>query len=286
MSDISLLEGTLLADVHAAWEPRDVILYHLALGAGVPPDSAAELEYAYEAHLKVLPTMVTTSAQLALSSLTAIQDGSIPQEAILHGEHTLRVTRPLPSTATVVHSPRIGRVYDKGSGALLTIHVDSHDGSSNQVLASNTFGLFIRGAGNFGGDPGEGQSAARPQRACDELVVVRTLPQQALLYRLTGDRNPMHADPDFASRAGFPRPILHGLCTFGMVLRAVVERQLNGDVGAVTSYSGRFAGPVFPGESLEVQLWDEGGGRIVVFAAAGGPPRAVLTGGEVIAGPF
>jgi acyl dehydratase len=152
---------------------------------------------------------------------------------------------------------RVTRVYDKGKGALVIIETTSTT-DAGEVLCVNRFSSFIRGEGGFGGDPGPTLADPRPQRDPDLVVERPTLPQQALLYRLSGDRNPLHADPAYVARGGFDRPILHGLCSYGIACKAVVDEVLDGDVGAVAGYRARFAGVVFPGETLVERIWQEG----------------------------
>jgi acyl dehydratase len=176
---------------------------------------------------------------------------------ILHGEQALTVHADLPAEASVVHRGKVAHLYDKGSAAVLEVDIETAERNTGRLLATNRFGLFLRGAGGFGGDPGRGVKRQVPERAPDVEAVIETLPQQALIYRLCGDRNPLHTDPEYAARGGFPRPILHGLCTYGMTLRAVVDRLLDGDASAVAGFTARFAGVVYPGESLNVRMWRE-----------------------------
>jgi acyl dehydratase len=149
-------------------------------------------------------------------------------------------------------------------------------------LWTNTSSIFARGEGGFGGDRGPSGPGAPPERAPDAEITTRTLPQQALWYRLLGDRNPLHSDPAFAAAAGFPRPILHGLCTYGLVCKAVVDALLDGDVARVMSYEVRFAGVVYPGETLRTSVWQEGD-RLVLATTVderGGAPA--LSGAELV----
>jgi acyl dehydratase len=142
--------------------------------------------------------------------------------------------------------------------------------------------IFARGEGGFGGERGPSTSTATPDRAPDYQIDIPVLPQQALLYRLCGDRNPLHSDPGFASAAGFPRPILHGLCTYGMVCKALTDTVLDADAARVGSYGARFAGVVFPGETLRVSVWDDGGRYVGVVTAPGRDDAAVLSDVELV----
>jgi acyl dehydratase len=175
----------------------------------------------------------------------------------LHGTQRIDVHQPLPTAAKARASARVVAVYDKGSAAVVVSEttVADLDGSA---LWTATSSIFARGEGGFGGDRGPSGRMEPPERAPDAVLVTPTAPQQALWYRLLGDRNPLHSDPEFAAAAGFPRPILHGLCTYGMVCKAVVDELLDGDVTCVASYGVRFAGVVLPGETLRTAVWRDG----------------------------
>jgi acyl dehydratase len=242
-----------------SWDANRVLLYHVGLGAGDRPTDPAELAYVNERHLKVLPTFSVIPGFEAVRP--AMQGPGLDYKIsrMLHGEQDLVVHNPLPPEASVVTTPAVEAVYDKGKAALLVLRAQTRaiDGT---LLCTNRFRLFIRGEGGFGGDGGP---AAEPWEVGGDPALraeVATLPQQAAIYRLSGDRNPLHIDPAFAARAGFDRPILHGLCTYGMVCKAVVDRLLDGDTTAVGGWSARFAGSVYPGETLVVSAWkhDEG----------------------------
>ncbi len=249
--------GAALPESTSSWSEDDVILYHLGVGAGVPPTDPAELEYCYEANLKVLPTFATTLPFLFLAHLGGVEGLDFNFAMLLHGEQDLQMHRPLPTAATVVHRGSIVEIWDKGKGALVVLEVVTSD-KSDEPLFTNRFGVFLRGEGGFGGPTGPAARNLAPEREPDITVESTTMVQQALLYRLSGDKNPLHADPNFAALGGFDRPILHGLCSFGVVCKAVVDEVLGGDVSRVGRYGGRFVGPVFPGETLVTSVWDEG----------------------------
>lgn len=160
-------------------------------------------------------------------------------------------------------SASIVDIFDKGKAALVILEATTPDAKTGTKLFINRFSLFIRGEGGFGGDGGPGPSNAAPNRSPDQEVDCPTLPQQALLYRLSGDKNPLHADPEFAAKGGFDQPILHGLCTYGMSLKAVVDTCLGGDVTMIKRWQARMPGVVFPGETLSVQTWNEDGKILV-----------------------
>lgn len=259
------------------WDEVDVLRYHLALGAGADPTSPAQLRWAYERDLRVLPTFAALAQSTGMFDPPAVRfpgvDVDLPR--VLHAGQEVVLDRPLPPSATVTLRPRVAEVWDKGNAAVLVHETTAVDDSGALYRCRST--LFCRGEGGFGGERGPSARAGSPvpDRRPDTELTVPTLPQQALLYRLCGDRNPLHADPGFARAAGFPRPILHGLASFGIVTRAVIDTE---DLDVVTAVSARFTGVVYPGETLRVRLWREGQ-RIACTATI--PARAeapVLTG--------
>ena len=267
--------GASLGSVRSTWTPDDVILYHLALGAGVPATDAGELQYTYEADLKVLPTFSVNLGADLLLQLASVDGIDFPLHALLHGEQDLQVHAPLPTRGEVTSTGRISEIWDKGSGAVVVLEVETI-GADGELLVTNRFRCFIRGEGGFGGESGPRTEDRTPDRDPDLVVVRSTMPQQALLYRLCGDKNPMHADPAIAALGGFDRPLLHGLCTYGIVAKAVVDELLDGDVTRVANYSTRFSKPVFPGDDISVSMWREDG---LIAVSAGVPERdaTVLT---------
>jgi acyl dehydratase len=241
----------------SSYEPDDVILYHLGIGAGVKPTDPNELEYAYEKNLKVLPSFGVVPVFSAMgASLVNVEGLKFNPAMLLHGEQDIEIHRPLPTQAKLENQVRIAGIYDKGKAALVVLEVKTSEGGS--PLFTNRFSLFLRGEGGFGGEAGPKAGNEAPARAPDLTVESKTLPQQALLYRLSGDKNPLHADPAFAKLAGFDAPILHGLCSFGIVCKAAVDRALGGDVTKVARYQARFAGVFFPGETMVTSIWREG----------------------------
>jgi acyl dehydratase len=241
----------------SSYEIDDVILYHLGIGAGVPPTDANELEYTYEKNLKVLPSFCVTPVFSAMgASLFGVEGLKFNPAMLLHGEQDIEIHRPLPTQAKLESQVRIAGIYDKGKAALVVLEVKTSEGGA--PLFTNRFSLFLRGEGGFGGDAGPKAGNEAPARAADLTVESKTLPQQALLYRLSGDKNPLHADPAFAKMGGFDTPILHGLCSFGIVCKAAVDHALAGDVTKVARYQARFAGVFFPGETMVTSVWREG----------------------------
>jgi acyl dehydratase len=258
--DPSLALGAELPAVPVRWAASDVLLYHLALGAGAEPLDPRELRYATEPDLQVLPTFGVVAPTLHATEPPRVAYPGIDIDLVkvVHGSQRIDVTGPLATSGSGSAVTRVTGIYDKGSAAVIETQtaVTAGDGTP---LWTATSSIFARGEGGFGGDRGPSASAAAPEREPDRVITTPTLPQQALWYRLLGDRNPLHSDPAFAARAGFERPILHGLCTYGMVCKAVVDACLDGDAAAVAGFGARFAGIVLPGETLRTAVWREGG---------------------------
>jgi acyl dehydratase len=271
--------GARLPDGETAYTRDQVILYHLGLGAGVPATDPKELEYTYEKNLKVLPSFAVIPA---FGSMGGIGGGSVPGlqfnlAMLLHGEQEVIVHEPLPVQAKLATSAHIPEIYDKGKAALVILEANAKEKESGRPLFTNRFSLFIRGEGGFGGDSGPKAGNRAPDRAPDGVVERKTLPQQALIYRLSGDKNPLHADPEFAKMAGFDRPIIHGLCSYGIACKAIVDEVLDGDVAAVARYQARFAGVAFPGETYRVSYWKDGDKRILLEAASVERDAAIIS---------
>ncbi len=241
----------------ASWSRDQVILYHLGVGAGARATDPKELEYTYEKSLKVLPSFGVIPVFGAMGGLGAMPGVQINFALVLHGEQDIEIHRPIPPEAKVRSSARLANIYDKGKAALIVMEVATKL-ESGEPLFTNRFSIFARGEGGFGGDSGPRPGNEPPARKPDVVAESPTLPQQALLYRLNGDKNPLHADPEFAKLGGFDRPILHGLCSFGIVCKAVVDHCLGGDVAKVARYQARFAGVVFPGETIVTSAWQDG----------------------------
>lgn len=260
--DVDKVVGAALPEGSATWDKDDVILYHLGLGAGVPATDAGELEYCYEANLKVLPTFGVLPVFGTLAGMIALDGMAINPMMVLHGEQAITIHKTLPTQAKVVNSGTVEAVYDKGKGAAIVVAAETRD-DEGDLLCTNRFVAFVRGEGGFGGDPGPAPGNEPPDREPDVVAESPTLPQQALLYRLSGDKNPLHADPAMAALGGFDTPILHGLCSYGIVAKAVVDHALDGDVTAVASFAARFGGVLFPGETLVTKMWRTDTGIVV-----------------------
>lgn len=248
--DPVLLRGAELPGSEFAWDEDRVILYHLGLGMGGDPLDPGELVYLYEGDLQVLPSFATVAPFETMIGVGSLPGLEVNPVFILHGEHRLILHRPLPVRGQVSNQGRVVDVFDRGKGALLEIEVTSADAKG--PLFTNRAGIYIRGEGGFGGERGPHFWPELPEAPPDAIGQSPTLPQQALIYRLSGDKNPLHADPAFAALAGYERPILHGLSTLGMVCRAAVD-VLHPD--QMTEFGGRFRGVVYPGEVVTISMW-------------------------------
>ena len=274
--DLSVV-GKKLPPIEHTYTERDVMLYALGVGAGTD-----ELEFTYERNLQVLPTFAVIPAFPAMMQLGGIQ---VNPMFVLHGEQRIELHAPIPTSGTVRTSPTIKAIYDKGKAAVIVVETATVD-AQGKLLFRNTSAIFARGEGGFGGDRGpSGPRNVPPDRPPDKTVSLKTLPQQALIYRLSGDRNPLHADPDFAKMAGYDRPILHGLCTFGHAGRAILQAWCRNEPARLKSFETRFAGVVFPGETIVTEMWQTAPGQIIVTAktAERGEPVLSAAAAEVAA---
>jgi acyl dehydratase len=277
--DIEQALGAELPEGTSSWGPDDVILYHLGVGAGVPATDPGQLEYTYEQNLKVLPSFGVVPVFGTLMGLMTVPGVQINPMMILHGEQDLEIHKPIPTQASAIHRARVTDIFDRVKGASVVIEAKSTD-TAGEPLFTNRFSTYVRGEGGFGGERGPRPGNLPPEREPDVVVQSPTMPQQALLYRLSGDKNPLHADPSFAAMGGFDRPILHGLCTFGVACKAVVDGALDGDVTKVARYQARFSGVVFPGETIVTSMWREDG-KIIVRATTLEREAPVLTNAAI-----
>jgi acyl dehydratase len=249
-----------------SWTSTDALLYAIGVGAGLG-DPLRELEFTTEntagVEQKVLPTFGVLLAQ----ARTAGDLGDFDRAMLVHAEQSIELHKPLPVEGTLTTSAVVTGIYDKGSGALVQTENRAVDAATGEPMVTCRSGTFIRGEGGFGGDRGSSEPWQLPDRAPDRKVTQRTRPEQALLYRLSGDRNPLHADPAFAARGGFSRPILHGLCTYGVTGRVLLHELCASDPARFVSMSGRFSAPVLPGQSLVVTIWIGDGGTALFRTA-------------------
>lgn len=264
-----------------AWTQRDVLLYHLSLGAGGGAPADPQLAWTYERDLQVLPTFAMVAGQ-GLSAgdgpptAMHLPGIDIDLRRILHGGQSLTVHGPIPSAGRATLRTRIADVWDKGSAAIIVLEHEAtaEDGTP---LWTSSMNIWARGEGGFGGDPGPEVAAETPAREPDRLLDAPTRPDQALFYRLNGDLNPLHIDPGFAQAAGFDRPILHGLASYGIVARVVTDELLDGRADRIAAFDVRFAGVVVPGERLRIAVWEEPEHWLLAVTCADRDDAPVLT---------
>lgn len=269
--------GSTSSPTASSWRSKDALIYALGVGAGVD-DLAFTTENSMNVTQRALPTMVVTLADVSGVFGTI---GSFNPAMLVHGEQRITLHRELPVEGSVQTVAEITGIYDKGKGAVIEITARSADAATGEPMFDTVMSAFIRGEGGWGGDRGpSGPQNVAPERDADEVVTLHTTADQALLYRLSGDRNPLHSDPGFAAMAGFDRPILHGLCTYGFSGRALLGALCDGDPARFSHMEGRFSSPVFPGEALTVRIWRTGDGE-AVFRTEGGDGRTVIDSGLV-----
>lgn len=254
--------------------PRDVMLYALGVGA-------QELPFVYEDGLKVLPTMATVLAYPGF--VWKDFDLGADWKKVLHGETSIELHRPLPTEGELVGETRFGPIFDKGAGKGSVCYQtrEIRDGSG-ELVATVRNSSFLRGDGGQGGsDETQPKPRPIPEREPDEVVTLTTAENQAIIYRLSGDYNPLHIDPAVAQAGGFDRPILHGLATFGVAGRALVRALCNNQTARVKRIDVRFASPVYPGETIRTEVWREGDGKAAFRAIVEERNQIVLNNGYV-----
>ncbi|MWA03199.1 dehydrogenase [Actinomadura sp. LD22] len=254
-----------------SWTDRDTLLYALGVGAG-----ADELSLVTENSHGVTQQVLPTFAVIVAAGFDVLPKvGKVNWGALLHGAQEVRVHRPLPPQGTLSVVAEISDLQDKGEGrnAIVTLTGRGSDPETGALVAETVTTLVLRGQGGFGGSPGtRAKPAGIPDRAPDEEVSAATDERQPLIYRLSGDRNPLHSDPWFArNKAGFPGPILHGLCTYGVAGRLLVRALCDGDTSKIAGIAARFTAPVFPGDRLSTSIWRTGDGSAVFRTSAVGP---------------
>ena len=263
------------------WRDSDVLLYALSVGAA-QEDPSTELAFTVEGPDRpplVLPAFGATLAHRA----TEMAYRELDLRRVVHAEQALVVHRPMPAAGRARIAATIAGVYDKGSGALVVVDATTYDLDDGEPLFSTRSSVFVRGLGGFGGQRGPSSSWSAPEREPDHRLMAPTRPDQALLYRLNGDRNPLHADPEFARAAGFTRPILHGLCTYGIAGRVLMHATCGSEPARVRELSTRCSSPVVPGETLRVDAW-EVSDEEVAFQTFGPDGRVVLDHGRLVRG--
>ncbi len=272
--------GSASEPVERSWTSKDCLLYALGVGAGSLDPTGFELEYTTENSAEVTQRVLPTfAAVIGGGGPPRASLGSFDPAMLVHGEQTIRLSGPIPADGKIRTTSVVTGIYDKGSGAVVVGESTSVDAATGEERFVTTTALFIRGEGGFGGERGP-SAASRPalDREPDEVVTYATRADQALLYRLSGDRNPLHSDPVFAKRAGFERPILHGLCTYGFTGRALLHTLCGSDAARFGSMHGRFSRPTYPGDTLTVSIWnDDDGAR---FSTVNQRGETVIDGGS------
>jgi acyl dehydratase len=245
---------------------RDTMLYALGVGLGADPCDAGQLQFVYEEKLQALPTMAIILGYPG--PWHAHPDTGITRSHVVHGEQGFRIVRPLPVEGDIVGKTRVTGVVDKGKdkGALVMTECTVRDKATNNVFCTLASTTFCRADGGFGGPDGPVRAphplpGSAPRHVCD----LPTLPQAALIFRLSGDTNPLHADPAYAAKAGFRSPILHGRCTFSIAGHAILKTLCGYDPSRFVAMEGRFSSPVYPGETIRTEMWRDG--NVVSFRA-------------------
>lgn len=264
-----------------SWSTRDVLLYHLSLGAGSRADTDPELAWTYERDLQVLPTFAVVAGGGPSSGERPAPGLSLPGididlRRILHGGQSVAVHTAIAPTGSAEVSTRVAEVWDKGKAAIIVLETaaTTPDGEALWTARSQ---IWARGEGGFGGPSGPSEATELPDRSPDAVLTSPTAPDQALLYRLNGDLNPLHIDPAFAAMAGFERPILHGLASYGIVAKALVDGVLDGDATRLRSLGVRFAGTLVPGETITTSVWRESDRLLLQATCAERGDAPVLT---------
>lgn len=261
------------------WTSTDALLYALGVGAGMDDPTGSELEFTTEnsrnISQRVLPTLAVV---LQASGLPLNQLGEVNLAMMLHGEQGITLHRPIPVAGTLESTSTITGIWDKTKGAVVDTESSSVLADDGQPLFTTRTSLFLRGEGGWGGDRGPSVTVDIPDTDPDVTIAYQTRSDQALLYRLNGDRNPLHSDPLFAADGGFPKPILHGLCTYGFTGRALLNGLCDADPAKFGSMDARFTSPVMPGETLTVRMWRTNEGAL--FRTHGADDRVVLDAGR------
>lgn len=273
------------ADVRHAYTAKDSILYALGVGIGADALDPKSLRFTYEKNLVALPTMAAVLASPG-SWMRERTELGIDFLKLMHGEQGVTLHAPLPAAATLIGRSRVTRIVDKGEGRGAVLHVEKtlSDEASGELIATAEQVLFLRGDGGFskngGGDEAAPALPTTPQTASDLSVDLPTRPDAALLYRLSGDFNPLHVDPDVAAKAGFPKPILHGLATYGAACHGIVKSFCDYDPARLKSIRARLSSPVYPGETIRLDCWRGADGVIAFRGRVVERDLVVLTNGR------
>ena len=273
--------GTKSEPARRKWSSKDALIYALGVGAGAA-DPLDELQFTTEntngTPQRALPTIAVVLGPMG-GGFGAI--GSFNPAMLVHGEQGITIHQEIPVEGELEAVSEITGIYDKGKGAVVVSESTATLVSTGAALFSTRMSAYIRGEGGFGGDRGpSGTPNQAPDRAADQTVTVQTRSDQALIYRLSGDRNPLHSDPSFAAMGGFDKPILHGLCTYGFTGRALLHALCQGDPARFKGLDARFSSPVMPGEALTINVWEDGAGT-AIFQTCGEDGRVVIDAGRV-----
>jgi len=273
--------------VRHAYTTRDTILYALGVGFGADPLDANELRFVYEKELSAVPTMAAVLASPGFWMRERKELG-IDFLKLVHGEQGVTIHSPLPAAGTLVGESRVSRIVDKGEGKGAVMHVEKTltDEADGRLVATVEMVLFLRGDGGFskhgGGDEAAPAAPARPEGEPDARIELPTRADAAVLYRLSGDVNPLHIDPAVAAKAGFEKPILHGLATYGNACRGILARYCGHDASRLKSIRARLTSPVYPGETLVLECWRAGGNEIAFRASVKERGVQVLANGRAV----
>jgi acyl dehydratase len=244
--------GTVADPVEVSWTTKDCLLYAVGVGAG-SEELAFTTENTSGIEQQVLPTFAVI---IGVGGGAMASIGSFNFAMLVHGEEGIELHRPIPVEGKIKVTSKVTGIYDKGSAAVVAMEAESVDAATGEPMFTTRMSAFIRGEGGWGGDRGpSGPRHVAPEREPDRVVTYETSKDQALVYRLSGDRNPLHSDPSFAKLGGFDRPILHGLCTYGFTGRALLHSLCGSDPSRFRSMDGRFSRPVYPGDALTVKMW-------------------------------
>ncbi len=247
--------------VSTSWTSKDALLYAVGIGAGTN-ELAFTTENTNGVEQQVFPTMAVVLGWGMGSAMRGI--GSFNPAMLVHGEQRVTLHKPIPPEGSATLKSKLVGIYDKGKAAVVATETTATDESDGTPLYTNYSSAFIRGEGGWGGDRGpSGPRNVPPEREPDHEITYQTSPDQALVYRLSGDRNPLHSDPSFAAMGGFDRPILHGLCTYGFTGRALLHALCGSDPARFQHVEGRFSSPVLPGDALSIKMWETGPGEAV-----------------------
>lgn len=268
--------GNTTPEVVRTWSSDQTLLYALGVGAG--QGDPRDLPFVTENSIGVDQQVLPTFAVIAGNPGVRPDVGEFDLSRLVHASQSFTLHRPLTPAGSLRVQTTVAGVHDQGKGVLVRLASRSLDAESGELVIESESVVFIRGEGGFGGEPAPSDGWEAPTSSPDAEIAVKTRPEQSLLYRLSGDRSPLHSDPQFAARGGFDRPILHGLCTYGAAARVLLHEACDSDPAQFASYGARFTAPVMPGEQLTVQVWN---GDVTRFRAVNEDGAVVLDRGQL-----